>query len=107
MGVHTNHCSSTLTLTPCITKQNCWDFINLINQFAVFAKLELDILVLCPFCNLFVTSSENRNILGMDDSESTVAVSGLLSSALRLVSKSQTTIQSQRSMLCLERKKPE
>ena len=80
--------------------------MNSINHYAVFAKLELDILVLCPFCNLFVTSSENRNILGMDDSESTVAVSGLLSSALRLVSKSQTTIQSQRSMLSLERKKP-
>ena len=81
--------------------------MNLINRYAVFAKLELDILVLCPFCDLFVTSSENRNILAMDDSKSTVAVSGLSSSALRLVSNSQTTIQSQHSMLCLERKKPE
>ena len=42
--------------------------MNLINHYAVFAKLELDILVSCPFCNLFVTSSENRNILGMVDS---------------------------------------
>ena len=80
--------------------------MNAINHYAVIAKLKLDILVLCPFCNPFVTSSENRNILGMDDSESTVAVSGLLLSALRLVSKSQTTIQSLRFMLCLERKKP-
>ena len=80
--------------------------MNSINHYAVFAKLELDILVSCPFCDLFVTSSENWNILAMDDSKSTVAVSGLSSSALRLVSKSQTTIQSQHSMLCLERKKP-
>ena len=74
------------------------------SHYAVLAKLELDILVSCPFCNLFVTSSENQNILGMDDSESTVAVSGLLSSALRLVSKSQTTIQSQRSTYVMFRK---
>ena len=46
----------------------------------MFAKFELDILVSCPFCDLFVTSSENQNILAMDDSESTVAVSGLSSS---------------------------
>ena len=96
--------SSTLTRTPCISKQA---FMNSTNHYAVFANFELGNLVSYPFCDLFVTSSENRNILAMDDSESTVAVSGLSSSALRLVSKSQTTIQYQHSMLCSERKKPE